>query len=183
MISFVSSNHHKYDEVNAILMQLGLETNYIKSELTEIQSESLEKIAQFKAHDAFLKFNTPVLVEDDGLFVSELNEFPGPFSSYVHKTIGPDGILNLLSKSDSRDAKFVAVIAYDDGVVNRTFEAQICGTISQTSIGDGWGYDSIFVPECGNGHTFAEMRTEQKIRISHRTSALKMFSSWYEKYV
>ncbi len=182
MISFVSSNSHKYDEASIILTQLGLTTNYIKSDLIEIQSESLEEIAQSKAHDAFLKFNTPVLVEDDGLFITGLNEFPGPFSSYVHKTIGVNGILRLLHTSDNRDAKFVAVVAYDDGVLNHTFRAQVCGTISKTPVGDGWGYDPIFVPEHYNGNTYAEMDMMQKILMSHRTSALKIFASWYEKH-
>ena len=49
-----------------------------------------------KAQDAFSKCKKPLIVEDDGIFIDSLGGFPGPYSSYVHKTIGNKGILNLL---------------------------------------------------------------------------------------
>lgn len=177
-VSFVSSNRHKYAEADKILTEFGICTNHIRLELVEIQSSVLAGIAESKARDAFLRVGRPVLVEDDGLFVDRLQGFPGPYSSYVLETIGLDGILNLLHSSEGRDARFVAVVAYDDGRTHRTFEAAVRGAISQRPAGDGWGYDPIFIPNNYN-LTFAQMGTSQKIRISHRTSALKMFASWY----
>lgn len=181
IISFVSSNSHKYYEANKILTQLGISTNHIQSSLLEIQSASITEIAQSKAHDAFLKFNKPVLVEDDGLFIDALNDFPGPYSSYVLETIGLAGILTLLGTIENKNARFVAVVVYDDGIVCRAFEASICGVLSDKPTGNGWGYDPIFIPDFPSNSTatFAEMDVNQKIKISHRTSALKMFASWY----
>ena len=56
-----------------------------------------------------------VIVEDDGLFVDSLSGFPGPYSSFVFKTIGNDGILKLLAGSTKRSAYFLSLIAFYDG--------------------------------------------------------------------
>ena len=179
---FVSSNRHKYDEACATLEKLGICASHIRSELLEIQSDSLVDVARSKARDASARFGRPVLVEDDGMFVDGLNGFPGVYSSFVLGTIGLDGILRLLMpKGTSRRARFVAAVAYDDGGDGaglRTFEAQICGAISAEPRGDGWGYDPIFVPD-GCAETFAEMGAEDKIGMSHRSMALAAFADWY----
>jgi XTP/dITP diphosphohydrolase len=46
--------------------------------------------------EAFEKCGLPIIVEDAGLFVEALNGFPGPYSSYVYKTIGNEGLLKLM---------------------------------------------------------------------------------------
>ena len=177
-LSFVSSNRHKYGEAEAALGSLGIRTNHIMSDLLEVQSDSLARIAQAKARDAFSKFGVPVIVEDDGLFIDALDGFPGPYASYVLKKIGTRGILDLLCHRGGRRARFVSAIAYDDGREHRVFEASVRGAISDSACGRGWGYDPIFVPD-GSGRTFAEMPAQEKVAISHRTRALGEFAKWY----
>ena len=171
---FVSSNNHKYQEAKKILSSFGLEIKFLKLDLEEIQSNSLKEIALKKAKNAFHKCQKPVIVEDDGLFIDSLGGFPGPYSSYVFKTIGNDGILNLLTRN--RKAKFVSVIAYCDNTIQKSFEAKLDGKISTAQKGKGWGYDPIFLPENAK-KTFAEY--DKKNNMSHRFKALKKFSNWY----
>ena len=95
---FASSNIHKFQEAKKILDSFGINLRFFKCELEEIQSNSLKEISKNKAIQAFQKCKKPVIVEDDGLFVDSLNGFPGPYSSYVFKTIGNKGILKLLKK-------------------------------------------------------------------------------------
>ena len=173
-LTFVSSNIHKYEEAKKILSSFNLEIKFLKLDLEEIQSNSLKEIALKKAKNAFLKCRKSVIVEDDGLFIDSLGGFPGPYSSYVLKTIGNDGILNLLT--NNRKAKFVSVIAYCDATIQKSFEAKLDGTISIVQKGKGWGYDPIFLP-CNVNKTFAEYN--KKNNISHRFKALKKFSNWY----
>lgn len=109
---FVSSNSHKYKEAKSILNSFGIKLGFFKLSLDEIQSTSLKEIAEKKAYDAFSKCKKPIIIEDDGLFIDSLNGFPGPYSSYVFKTIGNKGILNLLTTK--RKAKFVSIITYCD---------------------------------------------------------------------
>ena len=171
---FVSSNNHKFKEAESILNSFNIEINFIKHDLEEVQSNSLEVIASKKAKFAFSKFNKPIIIEDDGLFVESLNGFPGPYSSYVFKTIGNKGVLNLVKKN--KKAKFVSLITYCDGKIMRSFNGIISGSISKSLKGTGWGYDPIFIPD-NTTKTFAELKNKNE--FSHRYFALKKFSNWY----
>ena len=171
---FVSSNNHKYQEAKIILDSFGIKLGFIKSTLEEIQSNSLKKIALCKAKDAFSKCKKPLIIEDDGIFINSLNGFPGPYSSYIFKTIGNKGILNLLKQN--RKAKFVSIITYCDKHILQSFDAKIDGSISKSVKGKGWGYDPIFIPN-NLQKTFAELNNKNE--LSHRYKALKKFSKWY----
>lgn len=174
-VLFVSSNKNKFNEAKNILYKNGINLGFLKSSLREIQAESIKEIAALKVDEAYRQCNKPVIVEDAGLFVESLNGFPGPFSSYVFKTIGNSGILRLVKTN--RKAKFQSVVAYCDnkyGVV--LFDAKVEGKISKNSKGKGWGYDPIFIPNRQN-KTYAML--SNKNEISHRYKALKKFSNWF----
>ena len=174
---FVSSNTHKFTEAQRILSNLGLDISLFKTTLEEIQSNSLSEIATRKALDAYSKVQKPVIIEDDGLFIDSLNGFPGPYSSYTYDTIGNKGIMSLLEKIESRNAKFVAIIAYCNGVDDvKLFESSIPGKISSIIEQGGWGYDPIFIPD-GESKTYANVFDKDK--FSHRSAALKKFSDWF----
>ena len=174
---FASSNTHKFEEVKRILLNLGLELNFSKINLEEIQSNSLSEIAKRKAIDAFSKVQKPLIIEDDGLFIDSLNGFPGPYSSYVYDTIGNKGLIQLLNNNESRNAKFVAIIAYCNGIDDvHLFESHISGKISLSIEDGGWGYDPIFIPD-GETKTYANV--SDKDNFSHRAASLKKFSSWF----
>ena len=171
---FVSSNNHKFKEAKIILDSFKIKIGFLKHALEEVQSNSMEVIASKKAKFAFSKFNKPVIIEDDGLFIESLQGFPGPYSSYVFEKIGNFGILNLVHKK--RNAKFVSLITYCDGKITKSFIETVTGSISNSEKGKGWGYDPIFVPKNMN-KTFAELKNKNE--ISHRYLALKSFSNWY----
>jgi len=174
-VFFASSNVHKYEEAEKILSEFGIKLGFFKTGLTEIQEDSLSKIAEQKVMDAFNRCKNAVIVEDDGLFIDSLSGFPGPFSSYVFKTIGNNGILKLVG--DDRDAQFRAVIAYcDSNKKPILFESNVLGKISKNLQGNGWGYDPIFVPE-NQTKTYAELA--EKNKLSHRYESLKKFANWF----
>ena len=116
------------------------------------------------------------MAEAAGLFVDSLNGFPGPYSAFVHGTIGCAGILRALAHGE-RAASFCAAVAYAEpgAPAPRVFESRVRGTISRRELGGGWGYDPIFVPE-GSSETYAQMA--DKSRVSHRALALGMLAAW-----
>ena len=176
-VFFASSNEHKFEEVQRILSTLGVNIKLFKTTLEEIQSNSLNEIAKRKAIDAFTKIQKPILIEDDGLFINSLNGFPGPYSSYAYDTIGNTGIIQLLENTELRDAKFVAIIAYCNGIDEvKLFESSIPGKISKEIEKGGWGYDPIFIPD-GESKTYANVSDKDK--FSHRSASLKKFSDWF----
>ena len=176
-LSFATSNENKFQEAERILSNLGVQINFFKTILEEMQSDSISDIAQQKAIDAYNRIQKPVIIEDDGLFIESLNGFPGPYSSYAYDTIGNKGIMNLLGNSEVRNAKFVSIIAYCDESLNpKLFESSIPGKISSVIEEGGWGYDPIFIP-AGESKTYANVSDKDK--FSHRAASLKKFSNWF----
>ena len=174
---FTSSNENKFQEAERILSNLGIKLNFFKTILEEIQSDDLYEIARHKAINAYDLVQKPVIIEDDGLFIKPLNGFPGSYSSYVYDTIGNEGIMKLLEDSEIRDAKFVSIIAYCDGIDGvKLFGSDIPGKISSVIEKGGWGYDPIFIPD-GESKTYANVSDKDK--FSHRAAALTKFSNWF----
>ena len=174
---FVSSNENKFQETERILSNFGMQINFFKTTLEEIQSNNLNDIAEQKAVNAYEIVKKPMIIEDDGLFIDSLNGFPGPYSSYVYDTIGNKGIMNLLENCETRDAKFVSIIAYCDNDYGvKLFESSIPGKISSIIEKGGWGYDPIFIPD-GESKTYANVSDKDK--FSHRSAALTKFSNWF----
>ena len=154
----------------------------LASPKTEIQSTSLSEIAKFAAQEAAKKHNRTILVEDSGLFVKVLNGFPGPFSSYVHATIGVGGLLHLMSGETRREAYFQASLALaSPRDSSQEFSGKVNGTISHKPAGkQGFGFDPIFIPK-GARKTFAQGGIEFKYKYSHRAIAFRKLALWYIK--
>ena len=174
-VFFVSSNRNKFIEAKNITSKFGLKLKFFKSNLQEIQANTLEEIARHKAIQAFSLCSKPVIVEDAGLFITSLNGFPGPYSSFVFDTIGNKGVLKLVSAR--RGAVFRSTIAYCTGNDDvHLFSADVNGRISKKEQGKKWGFDPIFIPS-GKHETYSQL--EDKNKISHRYLALEKFASWY----
>ncbi len=182
-IPIATKNVHKVEEANEVLREFNVKLVPVDVEKIEIQSDSLEDIARFAAVNAFKRFRKPILVEDSGLFIEALNGFPGPYSSYVYRTIGLDGILRLMKGISNRRAMFVCVVAFalSENEVY-IFKGIVRGTISEQIRGSkGFGFDPIFIPE-GFNKTFGEMDRKEKTAISHRGKAFRAFGEWISKY-
>ncbi|WP_455143636.1 non-canonical purine NTP pyrophosphatase [Candidatus Hodarchaeum mangrovi] len=183
-IGFVSSNVQKYKEIYKVFLQKSkIQLKFLNMILSEIQSDSLEEIAKFSLKTCFQKdFTIPYFVEDSGLFIETLNGFPGPYSSYVLKTIGLWGILKLLEEKDNRKAFFQSSIALYFNKKIYLFTGRVNGIISASVSKSGWGYDPIFIPSKGDGKTFGELG-EKKYSLSHRYLAVcKLISFLNEEY-
>ena len=120
-IIFTSSNKYKYREAKSLLSKFDTDVQFIEKNLNELQADSMEVIALNKSHHAFLEISKPLIVEDDSLFIDELNGFPGQYSAFVLKTIGNTGILKLLRNTNHRSALFKSVIAFNNGKKSLTF--------------------------------------------------------------
>ena len=147
----------------------------------EIQAEDLSEIASVAAQQALKESSVQAVVaEDAGFFVDALNGFPGPYSSYVYKKIGVIGILRLLRETDRREASFCSAVAYcSRSQRSACFEGTVKGQVTFAPRGEqGFGFDPIFIPNQGEGRTFAEMGIEEKNRFSHRAMAFSRLFDW-----
>jgi XTP/dITP diphosphohydrolase len=132
--------------------------------------------------EAYANFSgMPTIADDTGFFIAALGGEPGVKAARYagEKCSYQDNRIKALEKMQSktnRIAYFETVVAYFDKDKNiHTFTGKIKGEIAMKESGEhGFGYDSIFfIPEFQK--TFAEMKDEDKNKISHRGLALQKF--------
>lgn len=176
-VYFVTGNMGKVKEAEALCKEFNIKIQQIRHEYPELQSDDLETIAKYGAECASKTLNKTVIVEDAGLFISALRGFPGPYSAYVFKTIGNDGVLGLMSNRADRKAYFKSTVGYcEPGGEAITFTGVVNGKIAHEIRGErGFGYDPIFLY---GDRTFGELSIEEKNKVSHRYKALKKFAEW-----
>ncbi|AHC51196.1 deoxyribonucleotide triphosphate pyrophosphatase [Sulfolobus acidocaldarius SUSAZ] len=181
-IILVTSNENKFKEMNSMAQNSNVSLIWFNIPKVEIQADSLEEIVKFSAIIAYNQINRPLIVEDSGLFIEALNGFPGPYSNYVRRKIGMEGIIRLLEGEKNRKAYFSTVLAYVDSTQLKLFEGRVYGSISTEIRGTkGFGYDPIFIPD-GVNLTFGEMSTEEKNKYSHRAIAFRKFIEYLATY-
>jgi len=180
-LSFITSNDHKYAEIKSRLASTDVNVRHIKQSYPEIQAETIRDVAAFSLTTLKSHLTTPFLIEDAGLEINALEGFPGPYSSFVFKTIGWQGILDIMQGSTDRTARFVSIfgLSYNDDF---HFIEGICeGRISSEARGSGgFGFDPIFIPN-GSDQTYAEMSEDNKNAISHRGRATTKLIEFFEQ--
>ena len=177
-ISVVTGNKHKFNEIAAVLSDIGEIKQAILS-CPEIQDHDISIISQEKAKYAYSILKQPLITDDTGLFISILGGFPGPYAAFVEETIGNPGILRLLEgvRDADRAALFETAIAYADESGIMVFRGRIEGIIAYEPRGtNGFGYDPIFEVD---GMTLAEMSAQQKNSLSHRARGVMQFHDWF----
>lgn len=177
-----TANDHKYNEAREILGEYGIKLERLSIERVEIQADEPEAIAKYSLK--ILDMDIPLLIEDAGLYIDKYIGFPGPYSSYVLRTIDNEGILKLMEGDEDRGAMYLSAIAYRDGDITATFRGEVKGEIAHEKRGTGgFGYDPIFIPAEGDGRTFGEMGVDEKAKISHRARAFRQLAEWLVKQV
>ncbi len=192
-ILLATGNAHKIEEITAVLKTISPDlTLYslkdLQREITmpEETGATLEENAFLKAIGIFEATSVPCIADDTGLEIDLLHGAPGVYSA---RFAGDDAndknnrekVLELLKSSENRAAKFRTVICFHDGMRTIFGEGEISGNILQEERGEnGFGYDSIFVPEKSD-RTFAEMNSDEKNSQSHRARALQDFSERFKR--
>ena len=113
-IAFVTSNARKFATAVEHLSPACIELEQVTLDLDEIQSDSVNSVALHKAQQAFRVLHRPVIIEDSGFYIDELNGFPGPFIKYVIKALGAEGIARLADLTTTRACHFESVLIYID---------------------------------------------------------------------
>lgn len=187
-----STNRDKLKEFQHILKPYGVELKFPLYEniLLDISEagKTLKENALIKAEHLYKIVKKPVISDDTGLFVDQLDGTPGIFSSRFagEKSSYLENRKKLLRLLEGvpfhkRSAKFKTVICLYMGNEIQFFEGQIHGFITSEERGDsGFGYDPIFLyPPLGK--TFGEIPLHLKNRISHRGKAIGALLDFLKK--
>lgn len=186
-----SNNPHKTDEIKAILSTSGtkvytLSDKEIKIDVDE-DADTLEGNALKKAKEIYEAAKIPVISDDTGLFVEALRGRPGVHSARYagEDATYDDNCSKVISELKSfgleySPAYFKTVIClYIDHHEHHFFEGISNGQIITEMRGDsGFGYDPLFIPK-GHIKTFAELKPEEKNKVSHRGRALEELKGYF----
>lgn len=152
--------------------------------------KTLEENAYLKSNEFYSLTQIPSISDDTGLEIEALNGEPGVNSARYSGEHGNDAenrkkVLNLLNgvPEEKRKARFRTVICYVREGKAEDIEGICSGKIIEVERGaNGFGYDSIFVPD-GFDKTFAEMTAEEKNRLSHRGKAVRNFVEFLKRKI
>jgi XTP/dITP diphosphohydrolase len=180
-VVLATANPHKADEIAAILGHR-FEIVPRPPEVADVDEtgDTLLANARLKADAIAAATGAAALADDTGLEVDALGGAPGVRSARFAGEPASDErnvalLLERLAEVTARSARFRTVVylarpdgsgLWCDGVVEGTIAGERRGAT-------GFGYDPVFIPDDGDGRTFAEMGAEAKHAISHRGRALR----------
>lgn len=155
----------------------------------EETGDTLEENARLKGHALVNATGLAAIADDTGLEVDALGGAPGVYSArFAGETASyADNVDKLLTElasvgatgDDGRRARFrtVAIACFPDrgdivahGVVEGVIATERRGR-------GGFGYDPVFVPDGGDGRTYAEMSLAEKSALSHRGKAFRALAT------
>lgn len=154
----------------------------------EETGETFKENAALKAEQIASHYNQVVLADDSGLIVDALDGRPGVFSArYAGESKSDQANINKVLweladvPREKRTARFVCVLAIAEPGKETIFQTGYCeGEIALSEKGShGFGYDPIFIPQ-GFVKSMAELKPEEKNKMSHRSQAMKQLKSWIE---
>ncbi|XOB66027.1 RdgB/HAM1 family non-canonical purine NTP pyrophosphatase [Deferribacteres bacterium DY0037] len=178
-----TKNQHKLREIKEILD--GIEVcsvydvvdNSIDVEetgVTFVENASLKAKALSKLVDGY------VIADDSGISVDALDGAPGVYSARfagegATDSMNNEKLMEIMKPFPAEEctASYVCVIALaEKGLVERTFSGLCEGFVAKEYKGEnGFGYDPMFA--LPDGRHMAELKEEEKNRISHRHMALQ----------
>lgn len=176
-----TTNKGKMDDIREIFKDLNFEIlslldfdNY--PEVIE-DGDTFEANAIKKAKAAYDFFKIPVIADDSGLSVSQLNGAPGVISARYAGENATDEQNNnkLISELEKFPephlAKYICIAVYYNGNNLKIMDGDCEGRIIKQGRGtNGFGYDPYFIPN-GYEHTMGELSLQEKNMISHRLKA------------
>lgn len=190
-IVFATGNANKVREVLELLGEgisiINLKDIGCEEDIPETQP-TIEGNALQKARYVLDNYQQDCFAEDTGLEIEVLNGEPGVFSArYAGAQRDSEAnmalVLEKLEGQTNRKAHFKTVIALIFDGKEITFEGIAKGHIAKAKKGEeGFGYDSIFIPE-GYDISFAQMSSKEKNIISHRGKAVRLLINYLEGLV
>ncbi len=180
-ILIATNNQGKLKEIKQILHEyelLTLKDVNCNIEIEENQ-ESFEGNSLKKAKEISEITKMPCIADDSGLCIDAFNGWPGVHTArFLGEDSTPEQRNNAILEKmknlngEERKARVKCVVTYYENGRALVGTGEIEGKIAESPRGDnGFGFDPIF--ELENGKTYAELKKEEKNKISHRKRALE----------
>ena len=184
-----SSNAHKAEELNELLKDVAI-IKAAPEKISVVEDADTFEGNAFKKAKAYHDFyKSSAVADDSGLVVEALPNLLGVQSArfapeledYKDKN---EKLLELMRpfEGEQRKAYFVCNLCfYISEKEVYFFEGRVNGVIGEEQRGnDGFGYDSVFIPNGTSGKYLAEI-AEWKMKNSHRARACREALKFFQK--
>ncbi len=154
---YITGNEHK---AKFLAKLLGIELEYHKLSLDEIQSADPREVIEHKVRQAYAILQRPVLVEDTCMGLDELGGLPGTFIKFfIEQENGAEKICRIADGFTSRRATATVTFGYFDGKTLKFFQNAIHGEIAEHPGKEinGFGWDRVFIPDGYHGVVRSEL--------------------------
>jgi XTP/dITP diphosphohydrolase len=186
-IIFATQNTGKAKEVKAIFADSSLEIVSLYDLGNNIDIEehgtTFRENAFIKAKTVYDIYKVPVVADDSGLEIEQLEGRPGVYSARYAGEYCTFDDNNLKVIDELKDfpephrAKFISYAVYYDGKTEIEAIGELPGQIIKEQRGtNGFGYDPIFIPD-GYEKTISELDFYLKNRISHRAKSFAVLKN------
>jgi len=189
---FASQNKGKTKEVKALFEGTGIEVFSLADLGNSIDvpetGVTFEENAFLKAKAIYDIYKEPVIADDSGLTIEQLDGRPGVYSARysgencTYEENNKKVISELENLPEPHLAKFISHAVFFDGKQKIDCMGELPGRIILESRGtEGFGYDPIFIPD-GCDKTIAELPFEEKNKMSHRKISFSQLKEEILKY-
>jgi S-adenosylmethionine:tRNA ribosyltransferase-isomerase/non-canonical purine NTP pyrophosphatase (RdgB/HAM1 family) len=186
-VTFVTGNAGKVKTAREHLAPLGIEVEQARLDLDEIQSLHVQDVAMHKAQQAFRALGRPLIIEDSGFGIDELDGYPGPMIKHALTALGARGIARLADLTATRACRFSSCLVYiDDHGVPRVFAspgrtctvaAEPAEPLAEGAWSDLW---NVVIPEGGSAPLSAlpPAEAERETARWKQESIFRQFGEW-----
>ena len=186
IINFVSGNKNKLRELTDIFKKHipDVEIRQLDIDLPELQGfpEDIVRGKLKLALEKAKKVEGLVLVEDTSLCFNAYGGLPGAYIKYFLKAIKPEGLYKMACAFDDHSAYAQSIYGLQKNEKDEPhlFIGKTEGEIVSPRGDNNFGWDPCFQPK-NFKETYAEMKEEEKNKISHRGKSTKAMIDWMKE--
>lgn len=178
---FITGNKHKAENIERLL---GIQIDYQKLDVAEIQSKSPEDVIAHKVKQAYTIAQRPVFVDDFSFWFDDLDGLPGPFIKYFIEENGSlEKLCRLADNLPTRRVTARSYFGYFDGEKLTIFYGEIKGEITDHPRGTddyGIGTDFVFAVDGYGGRTRCELTRDEYDEVYRRVRPIDQFKEFLE---
>jgi XTP/dITP diphosphohydrolase len=171
---FLTGNRFKFEVVQRALLGAPLLLEQKRLAVPEIQSNSVQEIAEFSAEWARSQIDQPFFVTDSGFYIDALNGFPGPFIKFINQWFSTEDLLRLMHDKVYRRMTIHDCLVYvEPGQAAMSFHGSFQGNLAkEPGPSTGTPIERLFVPD-GYQTPISEFSHDEQVEYWSKAAVLK----------
>src|SRR5215204_4400122 len=160
----LTGNRFKFEVAQRALLGTPVVLEQLRLPAPEIQSNSVQEIAEFSAQWAGSQIAQPFFLTDAGLYIDALNGFPGPFIKFINQWFSTEDMLRLMHDKSYRRITVQDCLVYaSPGEPLVIFNGSYRGSIArEPGPSTGTPIERLFIPD-GHQRSISEFSHDEQV--------------------